>query len=168
MRFSEGLHLFSGDEITALLTDLGVTHVVWLPDSALGPWEASLESSAELTLVRVCREGEAWPLAAGLQIGGQRPVVAMQVTGLFESGDALRNIFFDMKVPLFAIIGLRSWLNAAARDSAKTYALPILDGWGINYELIESAEDKPKLVEQFRRFEQTGDPTAVLIAEGRL
>ncbi len=168
MRFSEGLHLFSGDEITALLTDLGVTHVVWLPDSALGPWEASLESSAGLTLVRVCREGEAWPLAAGLQIGGQRPVVAMQVTGLFESGDALRNIFFDMKVPLFAIIGLRSWLNAAARDSAKTYALPILDGWGINYELIESAEDKPKLVEQFRRFEQTGDPTAVLIAEGRL
>jgi sulfopyruvate decarboxylase TPP-binding subunit len=160
--------MFTGEEITALLIELGVTHVVWLPDSALGPWETALEACAELTLVRVCREGEAWPLAAGLAIGGQQPIVAMQITGLFESGDALRNVFFDMKMPLFAIVGLRSWLNEASRDSAKTYALPILDAWGINYGLIESPDDKPKLADQFRRFQQTGQPTAILIAEGRL
>src|SRR4051812_5205812 len=62
--------MFSGSDFVATLEDLGVTHVVWLPDSATGPWEMALESSQRLRLVRVCREGEAWPLAAGLHLGG--------------------------------------------------------------------------------------------------
>jgi thiamine pyrophosphate-dependent acetolactate synthase large subunit-like protein len=78
---------FSGPEIVSTLAELRVTHVIWLPDSALGPWERALESAAEFRLLRVCREGEAWPLAAGLYVGGASPIVMMQTTGLFESGD---------------------------------------------------------------------------------
>jgi len=70
------------------------------------------DKSHALTLLRVCREGEAWPLAAGLHLGGQSPLVIMQVTGLFESGDALRNVLFDLKLPIFAI--LRSDLKTSA------------------------------------------------------
>ncbi len=40
---------------------LGVTHVVWVPDSETGLWEAELEASQRVTLVRVCREGEPVP-----------------------------------------------------------------------------------------------------------
>ena len=29
--------------VADLLVELGFTHVVWLPDSALGPWEAELD-----------------------------------------------------------------------------------------------------------------------------
>lgn len=81
--------MFTGPEIETVLAELGVTHVVWVPDTAIGPWEKSLVSSSRLRLIRVCREGEAWPLAAGLHLGGQTPLVVMQTTGLFESGDAL-------------------------------------------------------------------------------
>ena len=92
-------------EVVATIESLGVTHVVWLPDSAIGPWEGTLLKSRQLRLVPVCREGEAWTIAAGLYLGGQRPLVVIQNTGLFESGDALRNVLFDLGLPLFALIG---------------------------------------------------------------
>ena len=56
---------YSGSKFVAALAELGVTHAVWVPDSALGVWEQALEDSPDIQLVRVCREGEAWPIAAG-------------------------------------------------------------------------------------------------------
>ena len=47
-----------GLAVATKLAELGITHVVWLPDSAIGPWEEAFESSPDLRLVRVCREGE--------------------------------------------------------------------------------------------------------------
>ncbi|MCA9269639.1 MAG: hypothetical protein KDA41_14255, partial [Planctomycetales bacterium] len=112
-------NLFSGAEIVALLEAAAFTHVVWVPDSSFGPWEAALEASGRLALLRVAREGEAWPLAAGLHIGGRRPLIVMQCTGLFDSGDALRNALFDMRLPLLAIIGVRNLLNPESGDTAR-------------------------------------------------
>ena len=158
--------MFSGPEITATLTDLGVTHVVWVPDTTLGPWEAALDAAHGLRLVRVCREGEAWPLAAGLHLGGQTPLVVMQTTGLFESGDALRNVLFDLKLPIFSLIGVRNGLIPASRDTAKTFAAPILAAWGLECARIDTPADKLKLAEHFRRCRSQGIAGAVLLAEG--
>ena len=158
--------MFTGPEIAAILEKLEITHVVWIPDSAVGLWEEALEASPRLTLVRVCREGEAWPLAAGLQLGGQRPLVVMQTTGLFESGDALRNVLFDLKLPVFSLIGIRNGLVAESRDSAKTFAEPILKAWGIDCAWIRSPADKPRLAEHYRRCVEAGRPGAILLAEG--
>ena len=139
--------MFDGSEIVSQLVPLGITHVVWLPDSALGPWESALVDCPELQLVRVCREGEAWPLAAGLLLAGKQPLVVMQTTGLFESGDALRNVLFDLRLPLFALIGARSWLVEGTRDSAKRFATPILEAWGLDYRTIETPDQLPRLSE---------------------
>lgn len=160
--------MFSGPEIVSTLTGLGVSHVIWIPDSAMGPWEPDLESSADLCLIRICREGEAWPLAAGLLLGGASPVVIMQTTGLFESGDALRNALFDLGLPVFAILGGRSWLVENSADSARRFTEPILHAWGIDYVVIESDADRPKLAEHYQRCSSAGKAGAVLIAEGRM
>lgn len=160
--------MFTGPEIRRTLLDLGVTHVVWLPDSAIGPWERELEAAGELRLIRVCREGEAWPLAAGLWLGGKRPLVVIQSTGLFESGDALRNALFDLRVPICSIIGGRSMLAENTFDSAKRFVEPILKAWGIDYVVIASEQDKPKLAEHLTACLGQMRPGAVLIAEGKM
>src|SRR5581483_2304220 len=121
--------MLSGTEIASTLAELGVTHVVWLPDSTLGTWESALAESQKLELVRVCREGEAWTIAAGLYLGGKQPVVVIQSTGLFESGDALRNVLFDLNLPLYSLVGYRSYLLENSTDSAKRFAEPILRAW---------------------------------------
>ena len=160
--------MFSGQQIADLIADLQYSHVIWLPDSLLGQWETSLADDDRFRLLRVCREGEAWPLAAGLMLGGQRPLVMMQITGFFESGDALRNVAFDLQLPITAIVGARSWLNAQSKDSAKQFALPLVEAWGLPYCLIEKPDDLPLMRQQLAGCLETRRPGLALIAEGRM
>src|SRR5438552_17147108 len=127
---------YPAEQVADLLVDLGITHVVWLPDSAIGPWEHALDRPGTLELVRVCREGEAWAVAAGLYLGGRRPLVVIQNTGLFDSGDAMRNVLFDLGLPLWALVGYRSYLVPGSTDSARRFTEPILDSRGSDYVLI--------------------------------
>lgn len=163
--------MFSGSQIVAALKGAGITHVVWLPDSTLGQWEDALSSASgpkAIKLVRVCREGEAWAIAMGLHLGGARPLVMIQCTGLFDSGDSLRNAVYDFGVPLFAVIGYRSALNAAASDSARTFTEPNLKSWGLDYRLIDAPEKLGELAEHYAACRQAQKPGVVLIAEGRM
>jgi sulfopyruvate decarboxylase subunit alpha len=156
--------IFSGTEIVRELVQLGITHLIWIPDSVIGQWEDDLESSP-VELVRICREGEAWPLAAGLAVGGARPLVAMQTTGLFESGDALRNVVYDLEIPVFALIGARGWLDNASTDTARRFAEPILSAWGIDYVTISCAADRPQFQNHYRHCRDRNQSGAVLLAE---
>jgi sulfopyruvate decarboxylase subunit alpha len=161
--------MFTGHEIAAILEELEFTHVVWIPDSTLGEWETALQSSAALKIVNVCREGEAWAVAAGLHLGGANPVVIIQCTGLFESGDALRNVLHDYRLPLFAIIGYRSYLNqdTLPGDTALKFTEPILKAWNLDYRLIDSPEKRSELAEHCHRCRAENKPGVALIAEGR-
>jgi sulfopyruvate decarboxylase subunit alpha len=160
--------VFSGPEIADLLAELQVTHVIWLPDSGLGPWEAALEESQAFQLIRVARESEAWAIAAGLDIGGARPLVIMQTTGLFDSGDSLRNALFDLGRPLFAIVGHRSYLIENSPDTAKHFAEPIVRAWGIDYVLLTRSDELPRLGEHYLACQAAGKPGIALVAEGRM
>jgi sulfopyruvate decarboxylase TPP-binding subunit len=122
----------------------GFTHVVWIPDSALGPWEAALVSSSKLKLIRPCREGEAIGVAAGLLLGGARPVVVIQCTGLFEAGDALRNVVHDLKLPLKLIVGVRSYrafLAGKTADNCPAFTEPVLRAWQVPFTVLADADD---------------------------
>jgi sulfopyruvate decarboxylase TPP-binding subunit len=158
--------MFSGDEVAELFAELGVTHVIWLPDSGLGPWETALENSSAFRLLRVAREGEAWGLAAGLHIGGKQPLVVMQTTGLFESGDALRNALFDLGLPLYAVIGYRSYLIENSTDTARHFAEPILRAWGLDYILLTKPAELNRLREHVLACRAAGKPGIALVAEG--
>ncbi len=157
--------MFTGAEIVAELKDMGISHVIWVPDSELGKWERSLESAEGLSLVRVCREGEAWPLAAGLLMAGKSPLVMLQTTGLFESGDALRNVVYDLALPVFAIVGARSWLAENSSDSAKRFSRAIVDAWQVDWELVQCEQDKPKLRKCYLDCRANHRPGIVLLAE---
>src|SRR5690349_9586315 len=103
--------MFTGDQIADSLDQLGITHVVTVPDSTIGQWQGAIAARGRITIVRVCREGEAWEVAAGLELAGARPLVMIQCTGFFESGDAIRNVLHDWKLPIASIIGYRSYLS---------------------------------------------------------
>lgn len=160
--------MYSGPEIEQTLADLGITHVVWLPDSAVGPWEAALQHSPRLKLVRVCREGEAWAVASGLYLGGCRPLVVIQNTGLFESGDAMRNALFDLQLPLYAIIGYRSRLIENSTDTAMHFTEPILQAWGLDYITLADGRLSEQLPQHYRACQEAARPGIALLPEGRM
>jgi sulfopyruvate decarboxylase subunit alpha len=160
--------MLDGFSVVAALKQAGVTHVVWLPDSEIGTWEPALTAPDGLPLIRVCREGEAFAVAAGLLLGGKRPIVAIQCTGLFEAGDALRNVVHDLKLPLFLIVGLRSYhahQKGQSKDSCPVFTEPILQAWKIPYTLLDERHSADDLARAYRESQTQGRAAAVLIAE---
>ena len=129
--------MFSGEQVAEVLDELRITHVVTVPDSTIGQWQSAIERRERTRLVRVCREGEAWEVAAGLHLAGAAPLVMIQCTGLFESGDAIRNVLHDWKLPIFSIIGYRSYLNqdTLPGDTCLVFTEPVLDAWKVDYRL---------------------------------
>ena len=161
--------MFEGPAVAAALRASGVTDAVWIPDSDLGRWEAALSSTPGLRLLRVCREGEAFAVAAGLHLGGRQPIVLLQCTGLFEAGDSLRNCVHDLKLPLFFVVGVRSWLaqqQGASADTCPLFAEPILRAWQIPYVFLDprrhTADD---LAAAYRAARAEGRAGAALLAE---
>jgi len=161
--------MFSGAQVISLLTRLGITHVVTVPDSTIGPWGDAIAATPAIRLVRVCREGEAWEVAAGLYLGGARPLVMIQCTGLFESGDALRNVLHDWQLPIPSVIGYRSYLNqdTLPGDTCLTFTEPILRAWNIDYRLITEPAQFDTIATHLEACAAEGRPGAILIAEGK-
>ena len=87
----------------------GVTHVIWLVDTESRFMYDALTADPDLTVVPICREGEAMGVALGLQIGGKRPIVVIQNTGFFESGDSIRGLVLDLSMPLVMMVGYRGF-----------------------------------------------------------
>lgn len=160
--------MLDGPSVIAALEACGVTHVVWLPDSDIGRWEPALRTAPRLQLLRVCREGEAIALAAGLQLGGKRPIVLIQCTGFFEAGDALRNIVYDLHLPLFLVIGVRSYhahQGGTSTDSCPVFTEPILRAWQVPYTLLDDKHTPADLASAYRQSQTKNQAFAVLLAE---
>ena len=160
--------MLDGSSVVAALKRCGITHVVWIPDTELGAWEASLSAAADLRLIRVCREGEAFALAAGLHLGGKKPIILLQCTGLFEAGDALRNVLFDMKLPLFFVVGVRSYYahqQGTTADTCPVFTEPILRAWKIPYVLLDARNTAEDLANAYRQAQAEKRAGAALIAE---
>jgi sulfopyruvate decarboxylase TPP-binding subunit len=160
--------MLDGPSVAAALQDCGITHVVWIPDSDVGTWEAALLTTPGLRLVRVCREGEAIAVAAGLYLGGKQPLVIVQCTGLFEAGDALRNFVHDLKLPLFFVVGVRSWYahqEQKTTDTCPVFAEPIVQAWRLPYVLLDRRHTAADLAVAYRQARSEGRAGAVLLAE---
>jgi sulfopyruvate decarboxylase TPP-binding subunit len=161
--------MLDGPAITIALETCGTTHVVWVPDSHLGTWESDLLQSSSIRLIRPAREGEAIAIAGGLALGGAKPVVMIQCTGLFEAGDALRNIVHDLKLPLVLIVGVRSYLAHQAgksSDNCPVFTEPILDAWKLPHVLLDPNRHGPgDLISAIRGIQRSEFAGAILIAE---
>ncbi|MBI4641327.1 MAG: hypothetical protein HY731_11565 [Candidatus Tectomicrobia bacterium] len=153
--------------VVAELKKCGVTHVVWLPDSESRFMYDALNAEPSLGFVPVCREGEAFAIATGLHVGGKQPVVLIQNTGLFESGDAIRGTVFQMEVPLLLMVGYRGYHDMLEGkkpvDSAAVYTEPVLKAWGIPYYLLDTDEDIGKIAQAYDEAKKTGKTVAILI-----
>jgi len=160
--------MWDGPAVAAALVQCGITDAVWIPDSDLGRWDEALSSDPALRLIRVCREGEAVAVAAGLYLGGRRPLILIQCTGLFEAGDSLRNFVHDLKLPLFFVIGVRSWYaqqQGRTSDTCPVFTEPILQAWRIPYTLLTNQHGPADLASAYHQAWSERRAGAVLLAE---
>jgi sulfopyruvate decarboxylase subunit alpha len=144
----------------------GVTHVVWLPDSETNWLYLLMQAEPSLRLVGVSREGHACSVAAGLAAGGAKPMILVQNTGMMESGDSLRGWLLGLNVPVVLMIGYRGWTRHGVNsDTAATYTERFLNAFGLNYYLVESDADAPRIAIAFDEAARTKKPVVVLVGD---
>jgi sulfopyruvate decarboxylase TPP-binding subunit len=97
-------------------------------------------------------------------MGGKEPMVLIQSTGFFESGDAVRGVGLDLRQPLLMMIGYRGYSpNGNPTDSAAVFLEPMLKAWGITYHLLRTEGDLGCIVKAHREAHQRERPVAVLV-----
>ena len=152
--------------VVAELKKNNISHVVWLPDSETNFMYQLLTNEPTLDLVPVCREGETMAIAAGLWVGGKRPIVLIQNTGMLESGDSIRGMALDSGFPLVMVIGYRGWnRHGVISDSIARYTEPFLNAMRVNYYLVETNEDADRISVAFEEAKKTNRPVAILVGD---
>ena len=94
------------------------------------------------------REEEAFGIAAGLYLGGKRPTVMMQSSGLGNSVNALASLLVPYRIPALIVISMRGgsgeW-NAAQEPMGR--AVPaICDALGMPHVVAASSETTAELI----------------------
>ncbi len=144
----------------------GVTHVVYLPDSESNNLFLAMEEDPTIDIISVGREAETMAIAAGVLIGGKKPVCLIQNTGMMESGDSIRGLALDCNLPVVMIIGYRGWTRwGVTPDSAARLTEPTLNAWGVRYFLVEHDGDADRISLAFEEAQKTSRPVAVLIGD---
>jgi sulfopyruvate decarboxylase subunit alpha len=156
----------SPEVVLAQMKKNGVTHVVWLPDSETNWLYLLMTAEPSLRLVGVSREGHACSVAAGLAAGGAKPLILIQNTGMMESGDSLRGWLLGLNVPVVLMVGYRGWTRHGVNtDTAASYTERFLMAFGLNYYLVESDADAPRIETAFEEAARASRPVVVLVGD---
>lgn len=156
----------SASATVALLKELEFTDVVIIPDDGSRLLHEAFVDDDAIGVYMPTREGEGIAVAAGLWVGGRRPIVVLQNTGLMEGGDTLRGCGIGPSIPLVLLVGWRGYPGAMAgtvpMDSAFPYTEPLLDAWQIPYRHLMSDDDLHVVSEMADLAVASSRPTAVL------
>jgi sulfopyruvate decarboxylase subunit alpha len=135
--------------VCAALASLGISDVVYVPDNPLAHILKSLkEDHPDIRTTVATREEEAFGIAAGLYLGGIRPVVMLQSSGLGNSINALASLNVAFEIPALMLITMRGgdgeW-NPTQQPMGRAVR-PILESLGIPHATIESADQAASVV----------------------
>ena len=147
----------------------GIDFVVSVPDSMTKGLYASLTGHKEVRLIPVAREEEGMGVCAGLYVGGRRPALLIQNTGLFASVNSLRALGLGYGVPVLLLVGLLGReRQVAPRDSSNPLVRltgPQLDLLKIPHDLLEDDAQVSLIGAAVDEAWREGRPHAVLIGE---
>src|ERR1700739_341810 len=159
-------NVLSPETVLAQIKKHGVTHVVYRPDRKPNWLSLLMKADPTVRLVGVNREGHASSIAAGLWLGGAKPLILIQNTRMLESGDSIRGWLMTLNVPIVLLVGYRGWTrHGVTTDTVATYTERFLMAFGINYYLVERDADSPRIAVAFEEAERTKRPVVVLVGD---
>ena len=149
------------------IRDLGVTHVLSVPDTHQKTLLALLMADEKLTTITLSTEDEALCVNAGLWIGGAEPLVVIQNVGLFAAMNALRGVSMDMNVPTCMLVGQYGREVAKPVEESASSGVrviePLLETLGVPFYRIDHEADVGLLREAFEKSRSERRPVVALI-----
>jgi sulfopyruvate decarboxylase subunit alpha len=135
--------------VCAGLRAIGSRHVVYVPDNPLSHVLRILgDGYSEIGTTVATREEEAFGIAAGLYLGGARPAVMLQSSGLGNSLNALTSLLLPYKIPALVIVSMRGdageWNEAQVPMGRAVRA--ICDAIGVSHWTAETPDTTAETV----------------------
>jgi len=168
MSVSSTLKVSWAAEVCRGLAALGCRDVIYVPDNPLSHILRALATDyPDIRTTVATREEEAFGIAAGLYLGGIRPAVMLQSSGLGNSINALASLNRAFEIPVLMFITMRGghgeW-NPTQQPMGRAVR-PILDSLQIPHVTVESADRVEELVRHTgEQSWATGRPAACLLA----
>jgi sulfopyruvate decarboxylase subunit alpha len=152
-------------EFCSLLKKFGFNFCTGVPCSILSNIINYMSRSTEFTYIPATREDEAIGLAVGAYMGGKRPAVLMQNSGLGNSINALTSLVLLYQIPLLFII---SWRGYQGKDAPEhllmgKYTLDFLKIMKIPTEIIEKNILEEQVMSASRLMEEQKIPVALIL-----
>jgi sulfopyruvate decarboxylase alpha subunit len=134
--------------ILASLKAADVDTLVHVPDIVLNELLSRAEGDPELCVVPTTREEEAVGVISGLFLGGRRPVLLMQNSGLGNAANALASLAVPYEIPVVMMISQRGGLGEwnPVQVPMMLAARPLLDALGYPHYTITTPEEIDPLV----------------------
>jgi len=144
--------------VCAGLRDIGLRHLVHVPDNPTSHIlrllrDGRTAGSFDIRVTTATREEEAFGVAAGAYLGGQRSAVMLQSSGLGNSLNALTSLLIPYRIPVVMLISMRGeddeW-NPAQLPMGRALRT-ILDAIGIPHATLDSAERGAEVIQRTAR-----------------
>ncbi len=130
------------------LREAGIDFVVYMPDSFFFETINVLEADPDFQCVSVPNESVGMCLAAGAWLGGRKPVMLMENTGLFVAMNAITRFHQPFGIPVLMLISYRGdagdgwWM---VTDIGHAFE-PVLRDLGVMYERVDEPEKARKAI----------------------
>jgi phosphonopyruvate decarboxylase len=158
-------------EFVAALKDAGFDFFAGVPCSLLKGLVSLLDEDKGARYVSATREDSALGMAAGAYLGGRRPMVLMQNSGLGVSVNALASLHTLYEIPVLLVI---SWRGEDRSDAPEHWMmgeimLPVLDLMKIPHRTVSAGEAMAAQVGWAKeQLEITKKPVALIVPGGIL
>ncbi|EHP42171.1 thiamine pyrophosphate enzyme, N-terminal TPP-binding domain-containing protein [Cupriavidus basilensis OR16] len=166
-----GNHSIAASAYVEALRASRVDHFVTVPDWVQWALHARMEAGVDgIREVMCCNEDQAVTVAAGLTIGGKRPIVVVQNQGLYACVNTIRAIALDARIPTVFLVGQfgREFSNfggdpAASRRNMVRLLEPVLDALDVPCWRLEAAADLRHIDAAFDAAHARGGAAALIV-----
>ncbi|MGE5829907.1 MAG: phosphonopyruvate decarboxylase [Micromonosporaceae bacterium] len=155
------------------LTAHGYGLVTGVPCSYFGGPLRLLDRGVGPRYVAAVNEGSAIAIAAGAELGGERPMVLAQNSGFGNMINPLTSLVLPYRIPMTVLLSMRGWPTADAGEPQHYWMGRVVPSWldslGIAHWMLTA--DGPaldELLRDARRVLDEGRPAFILVAKGAI
>jgi phosphonopyruvate decarboxylase len=158
----------AGHEVVACLERHGVELCAGVPCSLVEDVIAVLQAHPRVAYVPAIREDAAVGVAAGAWLGGRRPAVLMQNSGLGTSLNALASLSLLYGLPALLVVTWRGWRGDDAPEHILTGEITprLLDLLGIPHRVLTVASLDDDIAWATEEMDARMQPVALLVPPG--
>ncbi|WP_323737431.1 sulfopyruvate decarboxylase subunit alpha [Methanosphaera sp. ISO3-F5] len=142
--------LDSTDVIYEGIKDAGINFIVSVPCANLKKLLNLIDEDDEIKHVPVTREEEGFGICAGAYMGGMKPAILMQNSGLGNSVNVLASLMKLYKFPIIMIISHRGTFGEGVYGQIpmSKATTKVLDSLDISYYKVENPDESREIVKK--------------------